>query len=44
MTLKQTCYRIGQNFWDFLKTWFRGEPMDLAARVRQRYQAAASPP
>lgn len=44
MTVKQTCYRIGQNFWDFLKTWFRREPTDLAARVRQRYQAAASPP
>lgn len=44
MTLKQTCYRIGQNFWDFLKTWFRREPIDLAAHVRQRYQATASPP
>ncbi len=44
MTLKQTCYRIGQNFWDFLKTWFRREPIDLAARVRERYQAIASPP
>jgi hypothetical protein len=44
MTLKQTCYRIGQNFWDFLKSWFRKEPIDLAALIRQRYQAAANPP
>jgi hypothetical protein len=44
MTLKQTCYRTGQNFWDFLKTWFRREPTDLAASVRQFYQAATGPP
>lgn len=44
MTVKQTCYRTGQNFWDFLKAWFRKEPIDLVARVRQLYQIAASTP
>ncbi len=44
MTLKQTCYRVGQNFWDFLRAWFRKKPIDLAASVRQRYQAATAPP
>jgi Transposase IS66 family len=44
MTLKQTCYRLGENFWGYLKNWFRREPIDLAARVRQRYQTAASSP
>jgi hypothetical protein len=24
MTLKQTCYRLGLNFWGYLKAWFRG--------------------
>lgn len=44
MTLKQTCYRVGQNFWDFLKRWFRKEPINLAACVRQRYHASTAPP
>jgi len=43
MTLKQTCYRLGENFWEFLKAWFRRKPMDLAQCVRNRYRAATSP-
>ena len=43
MTLKQTCYRLGENFWEFLKAWFRREPIDLGRRVRERYQASALP-
>lgn len=41
MTLKQTCFRLGKNFWEYLKAWFRREPIDLAQCVRERYQAAA---
>jgi len=44
MTLKQTCYRVGENFWGYLKYWFRREPIDLAACVRRRYQAASGLP
>ena len=43
MTLKQTCYRIGQNFWEYLRSWFREEPIDLAECVRQCYRTAMSP-
>lgn len=38
MTLKQTCYRLGENFWEYMRGWFRREPIDLAARVCQRYR------
>jgi len=44
MTVKQTCYRLGVNFWEYLKSSARREPIDLATRVRQRYQTATSPP
>jgi len=44
VTLKQTCYRLGENFWSYLRSWFRRNPIDLAACIRQRYQAAANPP
>jgi hypothetical protein len=47
MTLKQTCYRLGENFWDYLRYWFRNEPINLAECVCQRYRvapAAAGPP
>ena len=45
MTLKQTCYRLGENFWDYLRHWFQNEPINLAECVRQRYRmAAAGPP
>ena len=43
MTLKQTCYRIGQNFWEYLRSWFREEPIDLAECVRQCYCNVATP-
>jgi hypothetical protein len=44
MTLKQTCHRIGENFWSYLKSWFRREPIDLVECIRQRYRVAASLP
>lgn len=43
MSIKQTCYRLGENFWGYLKSWFGREPIDLAQRIRQRYQAEANP-
>ena len=43
MTLKQTCYRVGQNFWEYLRSWFREEPIDLAECVRQSYLTATAP-
>ena len=39
-TLKQTCFRLGYNFWDFLQKWHRGQPPNLAELVRSRYQTA----
>jgi hypothetical protein len=42
MTFKQTCYRLGENFWECLRSWFRGEPVDLAAHIRQRYRGAVA--
>lgn len=40
LTLKQTCFRLGYNFWDYLQRWFRGIPPDLAGMVRNRYSAS----
>jgi Transposase IS66 family len=40
LTLKQTCLRLGYNFWDYLMSWYRGSPPDLAELVRKRYQAS----
>jgi hypothetical protein len=40
-SLKQTCFRVGYNFWDYMQRWFRGDPPDLAVLVRNRYQASA---
>lgn len=42
MTIKQTCFRVGYNFWEFLVRWHRGDPPDLAEMVRNRYQASAA--
>jgi hypothetical protein len=39
MTLKQTCFRLGQSFWEYLNKWFQKEPIDLAQCVRERYGA-----
>lgn len=41
MTLKQTCFRLEISFWEYLKTWFRQKPMDLARCIRNRYRTAA---
>lgn len=37
-SLKQTCFRVGYNFWDYMQRWFQGKPPDLAELVRQRYR------
>lgn len=39
-TLKQTCFRLGYNFWEFLQLWFRGKAPNLAELVRERYRTA----
>lgn len=40
-SLKQTCFRIGYNFWDYMQRWFRGDPPDLAELIRKRYRPSA---
>lgn len=40
-TLKQTCFRLGYNFWDYMQRWFRGDPPDIAELVRKRYQPSS---
>jgi hypothetical protein len=40
MSIKQTCFRLGYNFWDYLQRWHRGDPPDLSEFVRNRYQAS----
>jgi hypothetical protein len=42
MSIKQTCFRVGYNFWDYLQQWHRGDPPDLAGMVRSRYQTSAT--
>ncbi len=42
MTLKQTCYRLGLNFCDYLQSWFREEPIDLAECVHEYYRTTTS--
>ena len=37
-SLKQTCFRVGYNFWDYMQRWFLGDPPDLAELVKKRYQ------
>jgi hypothetical protein len=41
-SLKQTCFRLGYNFWDYMQRWFRGDPPDLAELIRNRYRAATA--
>ena len=41
-SLKQTCFRLGYNFWDYMQRWFCGTPPDLAELVRERYRSLAS--
>ena len=40
-SLKQTCFRVGYNFWDYMQRWFQGNPPDLAELVKQRYRSTA---
>lgn len=40
LTLKQTCARLGISFWGYLTERFRGQHLDLAEVVRQKYRAA----
>lgn len=40
MTVKQTCFRVGYNFWNYLLLWQMGNPPDLAELVRNRYQTS----
>jgi hypothetical protein len=42
LSLKQTCFRLGYNFWDYLQLWFRGQPPNLAELVRNRYRFATT--
>jgi hypothetical protein len=39
-SLKQTCFRLGYSFWEYLQRLYRGDPPDLADLVRNRYRAA----
>jgi hypothetical protein len=41
LSLKQTCFRLGYSFWEYLQLWFRGRPPDLAELVRHRYRTAS---
>jgi hypothetical protein len=40
MTLKQTCFRLGLSFWEYLNDWFRRKPPDLGECIRERYRIA----
>jgi hypothetical protein len=44
MTLKQTCFRLGRSFWEYLQGWFQRAPIDLAQCVRERYRATSTAP
>jgi len=39
-SIKQTCFKAGYNFWDYMQRWFRGDPPDLSELVRQCYQSS----
>lgn len=42
LTLKQTCFRTGVNFWMYLRAWFRRQPINLAEHVQDCYQNVAT--
>lgn len=42
LTLKQTCFRLGYNFWEYLQRWFRGDPPNLANLIKERYRTASA--
>lgn len=44
LTLKQTCFRLGQSFWEYLQAWFQRAPVDLAQCVRERYRVTFPAP
>ena len=44
MTLKQTCFRLGRSFWEYLEGWFQGVVVDLAQCVRERYRMPSTAP
>jgi hypothetical protein len=45
MTLKQTCFRLGRSFLEYLTRLFQGAPLDLAQCVREQYRMLSrSPP
>jgi len=44
MTLKQTCFRLGRSFWEYLEGWFQGELIDLAQCVRESYRMPTTAP
>ena len=42
LSLKQTCFRLNYNFWEYLQLWFKGQPPNLSDLIRTRYQTVAS--
>ena len=42
ITLKQTCFRLGLSFWEYLNDWFRRKPPDLGECIRERYRTACN--
>ena len=40
LSIKQTCFRVGYNFWEFLLRWQNGDPPDLAEMVRNCYRVS----
>jgi Transposase IS66 family len=41
LTIKQTCFRLGYNFWDYLQCWFRSKAPDLTELIRTRYRKSS---
>lgn len=42
LTIKQTCFRLGYSFWDYLQKWFKGASPDLSDLVRAKYYATST--
>ncbi len=40
LSVKQTCFRLGYNFWDYLQRLYHGDPPDLAELVRSQYRTS----
>ena len=43
LSLKQTCFRLKINFWEFLRSWFKRRPLDLPSMIRSRYHNHPTP-